>query len=252
MAIRLLQSCATTAATTVRAAAATSAWFSPSASFMTRATAMPAAAAAAAACRQLHHIPPLRDDKPEAGSRAEAEALFGGVDGRPMGGGEGGGSPGGGRQGARYQASAAHSANILEGGPQVNRVSSYSPAGFTVNDTRMQGAVALFPGLQLMWKVQRMEDITVESLELFVRMNPKIDVLVLGSGDKIEFVPPPIREYLRQSGVTIEVQGTKQACATYNFLSEEGRRVAAALLPPTIAKPKPRMWSPTSNATGQF
>lgn len=50
------------------------------------------------------------------------------------------------------------------------------PAGFTVNDTRMQGAVALFPGLQLMWKVQVMEDITIESLELFVRMNPKIDV----------------------------------------------------------------------------
>lgn len=42
----------------------------------------------------------MADDKgtPEAGSRAEAEALFGGPDGRPMG---GGGSPGGGRQGAR-------------------------------------------------------------------------------------------------------------------------------------------------------
>eukprot|EP00729_Bicosta_minor_P021277 gene21277-8641_t len=192
----------------------------------------------------------MADDKgtPETGSRAEAEALFGGPDGRPMG---GGGSPGGGRQGARYQASAAHSANILESsGPQVNRVSSYSPAGFTVNDTRMQGAVALFPGLQLMWKVQVMEDITIESLELFVRMNPKIDVLVLGSGDRIEFVYDI--EYLKQYGITIEVQDTRRACATYNFLSEEGRRVAGALLPPTVARPKPRMWSPTSNSTGQF
>ena len=57
-----------------------------------------------------------------------------------------------------------------------------------------------------------MEDITIESLELFVRMNPKVDVLVLGSGDRIEFVPPPIREYLRQAGVTIEVQDTRRAC----------------------------------------
>lgn len=45
---------------------------------------------------------------------------------------------------------------------------------------------------------------------------------------------------------------TRRACATYNFLSEEGRRVAGALLPPTVARPKPRMWSPTSNSTGQF
>jgi NADH dehydrogenase [ubiquinone] 1 alpha subcomplex assembly factor 3 len=61
--------------------------------------------------------------------------------------------------------------------------------------------------------------------------------------------PPAIREYLREIGVHVDVMDTvgfisqlycnvthactlqKNACSTFNLLSEEGRRVAAALLP---------------------
>jgi hypothetical protein len=38
---------------------------------------------------------------------------------------------------------------------------------------------------------------------------------------------------LRQKGVTLEVLTTENAIAAYNFLVEEGRVVAAALIPPS-------------------
>lgn len=63
------------------------------------------------------------------------------------------------------------------------------------------------------------------------------ELLILGSGDKIEFLQPDLRAVLATHGVAVEVQDTRRASATYNFLSEEGRLVAAALLPPSDDRP---------------
>jgi len=72
----------------------------------------------------------------------------------------------------------------------------------------------------------------------------------------MELPPPSIRGYLKEMGIQLDIMDTvgpttlpavpalndvsisqKNACSTYNLLAEEGRRVAAALLPYT-----PRPW----------
>ena len=79
-------------------------------------------------------------------------------------------------------------------------------------------------------------------MSLFTILDPKIDVLIVGYGDntpvkgakgKTAFpVDPKIILKMRQKGVSMELLTTENAIATYNYLVEEGRVVAAALIPP--------------------
>ena len=69
---------------------------------------------------------------------------------------------------------------------------------------------------------------------MFQLLDPKIDILVLGTGDKN--VTPEFQKrmfsYMKRFNINLEVLPTEAACATYNFLCSEGRVCAAALLPP--------------------
>eukprot|EP00037_Helgoeca_nana_P006419 m.59136 g.59136 ORF g.59136 m.59136 type:complete len:246 (-) comp17305_c0_seq2:209-946(-) len=125
------------------------------------------------------------------------------------------------------------SADILGGGPMVNSVTAFSSAGFVVNERRLKGSVALLPQLRLLWKIGSVKDMTPESLRLFTLTSPKIELLVVGAGDRIEMLPRPVMLYLKEQGIAVELQATRRACSTYNFLSAEGRHVAAVLIPPS-------------------
>ena len=77
-----------------------------------------------------------------------------------------------------------------------------------------------------------------------------VEILLLGTGASMSPPPQFIRDYLRSLGIQLDFMDTvsylakqiihishdnlkRNACSTYNLLSEEGRRVAAALLPAT-------------------
>lgn len=70
-----------------------------------------------------------------------------------------------------------------------------------------------------------------DHLMLFDTVVPRPELLLLGTGNSIKMPPPFFREYLRDLGIGLDVMDSRNACSTYNILSEEGRRVAAALLP---------------------
>jgi uncharacterized protein len=57
-----------------------------------------------------------------------------------------------------------------------------------------------------------------------------VEVLLLGTGTRHEFVPPSLRRRLRDAGIVIDTMDTGAACRTYNVLVAEDRRVAAALI----------------------
>lgn len=86
------------------------------------------------------------------------------------------------------------------------------------------------------WNISNFEEINKKTLSLFCVLEPKIDVLVIGSGD--EPMTPKfsanIMEFMRKYGINVEVLPTEQACTTFNFLNGEGRMVAAALIPPRL------------------
>lgn len=59
----------------------------------------------------------------------------------------------------------------------------------------------------------------------------QIDVLFVGTGADMAYVPTDFRAALDAAGIGVEPMASPAACRTFNVLLSEGRRVAAALLP---------------------
>lgn len=120
--------------------------------------------------------------------------------------------------------------------PAYPFIFKYSTKGFTIGDNKVYGSVALLQGCVFSWKVLSQHQITPESLSLFAITQPKLEILILGLGDRISRISPDVWEFCRQQNILLEVLDTPNACATYNFLTEEGRITAAALIPPQTIK----------------
>ncbi|XP_045846614.1 NADH dehydrogenase [ubiquinone] 1 alpha subcomplex assembly factor 3 [Meles meles] len=116
--------------------------------------------------------------------------------------------------------------------PQIMYIDSYSSRGFMINGNRVFGPCALLPQSVVQWNVGSHRDITEESFSLFWLLEPRIEIVVVGTGDRTERLQPQVLQALRQRGIAVEVQDTPNACATFNFLCHEGRVTGAALIPP--------------------
>lgn len=96
------------------------------------------------------------------------------------------------------------------------------------------GPIVLFPRCVFAWNIARIEDINEDSLCIFYMIQPKIDTLIIGTGDKpiTPAIGRTILEVTRKHRINIEILSTETACTTFNFLNQQGRMVAAALVPP--------------------
>ncbi|OCT85862.1 NADH dehydrogenase [ubiquinone] 1 alpha subcomplex assembly factor 3 [Xenopus laevis] len=122
---------------------------------------------------------------------------------------------------------------------EIMFVESYSSQGFIINGDRVLGPCAVIPRAILQWNVGSCKDINVESLSLFHMLVPRIEILVVGTGDRVERLDPNILKFMRLKGIAVEVQDTANACATFNFLVSERRITAAALIPPQLVSKDP-------------
>ena len=84
-----------------------------------------------------------------------------------------------------------------------------------------------------------------------------LDLIVVGTGTRVERLDPELFQALKKKGLNVEVQDTvcsvhylildlmiffscivqPNACATFNFLLSEGRPAGAALIPPKHIPP---------------
>ncbi|XP_056293099.1 NADH dehydrogenase [ubiquinone] 1 alpha subcomplex assembly factor 3 isoform X2 [Pseudoliparis swirei] len=114
-------------------------------------------------------------------------------------------------------------------------INSYSSSGFNINDNKVFGPCVVLPPAILQWKVGSYKDITEESVSLFHMLEPRIEIIVLGTGARIERIDPSVLALLKRKGIAVEVLDTPNACATFNILCSEGRIAAAGLIPPAIS-----------------
>ncbi|XP_053172649.1 NADH dehydrogenase [ubiquinone] 1 alpha subcomplex assembly factor 3 [Scomber japonicus] len=114
-------------------------------------------------------------------------------------------------------------------------INSYSSRGFNIDGNRVFGPCAVLPPAILQWNVGSYKDITEESVSLFHMLEPRIEILVLGTGARVERINPSVLALLKKKGIAVEVQDTPNACATFNFLSSERRVAAAGLIPPPVS-----------------
>ncbi|KAI9000717.1 DUF498-domain-containing protein [Trametes punicea] len=137
--------------------------------------------------------------------------------------------------------------NILSGGaaPAVE-VKTITQNGIQLADGLVLSSACIFlDGKVFLWNVPEKlwDGWKPEHFEIFDTVVPKPEILLLGTGERVEMLLPALRQYLMKAGVQVDVMNTRNACSTYNLLAEEGRRVAAALLPIT-----PRRWEGAPSA----
>lgn len=111
-------------------------------------------------------------------------------------------------------------------------ITKYSTDGFTIQGNQVFGPVCILPKGYYSWRVPSFEMITPESLSLFAVHWPAIEILVIGCGDGLRKLPADCADFLRKQRIAHEVLDTPNACATFNFLTEENRSVACAMIPP--------------------
>lgn len=78
------------------------------------------------------------------------------------------------------------------------------------------------------WEVGAFDALTASDLTPLIAMEPEI--ILLGTGERQQFLPPELMQEIMGKGIGCEVMTTAAACRTYNIILGEGRRVAAGLL----------------------
>ncbi|CAI9291613.1 uncharacterized protein LOC111891436 [Lactuca sativa] len=122
--------------------------------------------------------------------------------------------------------------NLIDNVPEDQlRFQGYTDSGFTVNGVQYEGSLLCVGNLMLSWSPKKMSDITTNSLSIFQVVRPIPEILIIGTGRYIQPVDPEIRKFIRSTGMKLEAVDSRNASSTYNILNEEGRIVAAALLP---------------------
>jgi uncharacterized protein len=108
-------------------------------------------------------------------------------------------------------------------------ITGYGVGYVEVNRLRYNNSLIVLPQqLILDWKVTTFADVNEASFEHVLALKP--EVVLLGTGEKHQFLHPKISASLTQNGISLECMTTAAACRTYNILMSEGRIVAAMLI----------------------
>jgi uncharacterized protein len=109
------------------------------------------------------------------------------------------------------------------------QIRGYQPGTLRVNDKTLASSIIITPNeLIEHWQPQHIQELTAESLNPVIALKP--DILLIGTGGTLVFPPTEVYGHLINLGIGVEVMDTSAACRTFNALSAENRRVAAALI----------------------
>ena len=110
-------------------------------------------------------------------------------------------------------------------------IQSYSEGKIRINGEQHNTPLLVLPDRVEDWLIkndfQNMEEGDFTPL---INIANEIDVVLLGCGKEIKFLPPALKKTLRTKNLQIETMDTGAACRTYNVLLAEGRRVVVGFL----------------------
>ncbi len=114
--------------------------------------------------------------------------------------------------------------------PSQQIVQSYGVGLFRISATTYTSSVIVLPGRTLPWAVTQLGEVDEESLQPVLVMAAQLDILILGTGNRMHLADSELMDACRACAVALEVMDTGAACRTFNLLAGEQRRVAAALI----------------------
>lgn len=107
-------------------------------------------------------------------------------------------------------------------------IQSYAEGVFRISSCSYEGVICVSPDRVWSWRAP--DDFSKLALSDFSSLKDA-DVVLLGTGAKIQFLPADLRAALKEADIAVEVMDTAAACRTFNVLMAEGRAVVAALYP---------------------
>ncbi|MDQ3187047.1 MAG: Mth938-like domain-containing protein [Pseudomonadota bacterium] len=117
----------------------------------------------------------------------------------------------------------------LSGFSEQNMFTGYGSGYVAVNRTRYERNLIVLPDRIIEnWGAETFEQLTAEHFEFLLPFQP--EMVLFGTGVALRFPHPSLTKTLIASKIGVEVMDTSAVCRTYNILTAEGRRVAAALI----------------------
>lgn len=116
----------------------------------------------------------------------------------------------------------------LDGAGGARYIAAYRHGAVRIGEREYAHSLIISPTQLLEWPRYAVADLTIEHLEDALQQQP--DIIVLGTGSRLQFPPFALQASLSAQRIGLEVMDTGAACRTYNVLLSEDRRVAAALM----------------------
>ncbi len=108
-------------------------------------------------------------------------------------------------------------------------IRAYAPGRVTVGEEVLTRSAVVLPERILRdWPPRSFEELEADHLLGLSGLG--VEVLLLGTGERLRFPDHRTVAALTARGIGVEVMDTAAACRTFNILAGEGRRVAAALI----------------------
>ena len=114
--------------------------------------------------------------------------------------------------------------------PGRHGIDAYGNGGFRFGQMSHRGSILLLPSGVRAWAVSAPSAIDGPSLAPVLAEAEGIELLLIGTGAEIVFLPEILRQRLKAAGIGLDTMQTGAAARTYNILMAENRKVAAALL----------------------
>lgn len=108
------------------------------------------------------------------------------------------------------------------------QIQSYEPGQVIINQQPYAHSVLVSAESLVPWRPQRYDELRFEDLQALAELNA--DVVLLGTGQKLQLLPRDWQAFLLQKRLAIDVMTTAAACRTFHILTSEQRLVYAALL----------------------
>ena len=116
----------------------------------------------------------------------------------------------------------------LDAGGGVHYIAAYREGAVRIGEQEYLRSLIVTRERLVEWSVSSVGELSVEHFHDALQHQP--DILVLGTGNRLEFPPLALQAALSAKRIGLEVMDTGAACRTYNVLLSEDRRVAAALM----------------------
>lgn len=119
----------------------------------------------------------------------------------------------------------------FQGDKGINIIQGYGPGRFRIGQDVYEHALLISASHLSRWDMAALEEVSEKNLAALLYHEPTLEIVLMGTGKNIAYVPDDIRNLFRVRGIGFDVMDTGAACRTYHVLLAEKRRVGVALLP---------------------